>query len=356
MHPSKDVLFRKLSSYFWESGVILCLHRILPNERRSPLDIPRDLEVTPQYLEAVLFNCLRLGYEFISMDEIAQRLGERQQRPQLAITFDDGYRDNLEHALPVLERMEAPFTVYVTTGLVEGAIRGWWHELEDLILQSDALLLPDSTGELSRHPCGNRDSRNQTYLKAYSLLKNAGPRAVEQLRQIRDLNGIEAVVGRDERMMDWGELRRLDAHPLVEIGAHTRTHPRLIWLDEAGVRNEISGSRRDLEERLGHPVRHLAYPHGARSDLPDNIARIASEEGFATAVTTEGRNLRPTDAGHPHTLPRKAISGLQPPLSSTIGHIVGWKDSLVARRAGQAGRWLRQVFRSDSAPPPPPWG
>ena len=106
-------------------GAVLMFHHVRPS-------VPRDfapnamLEITPAFLDAALPRVRALGYRLLSLDEALDELrcgGVAAAPPFAVLTFDDGYRDNLAHALPVLEKHRAPFTVYVTTGFAERRAR-----------------------------------------------------------------------------------------------------------------------------------------------------------------------------------------------------------------------------------------
>jgi peptidoglycan/xylan/chitin deacetylase (PgdA/CDA1 family) len=119
-------------------GAILMLHRVLPHGEQSRLAANRRLEITPEYLERVIIQLQRHGYHAISMDRLASGF-ERQKWPTPFVCFsvDDGYADTLTHALPVFERYQIPFIVYVATGFIDGTILPWHLVLEALLLASD---------------------------------------------------------------------------------------------------------------------------------------------------------------------------------------------------------------------------
>jgi polysaccharide deacetylase len=93
-------------------------------------------------LEAILRWLKHRSIQFVSLDQAMQRLGEPQAAPFAVFTFDDGYADNLTRALPIMERLNAPFTVYVTTGMITRTIDAWWFGLAALIRARDQIELP----------------------------------------------------------------------------------------------------------------------------------------------------------------------------------------------------------------------
>ncbi len=115
------------------TGVILTFHRVRPKGPATGYAPNRALEITPRFLEVALDVVAREGFELVSLDEARRRLADGESSPFAALTFDDGYRDTLEAALPVLERRDVPFTVYCATGFIERTARLWWLELDSLI-------------------------------------------------------------------------------------------------------------------------------------------------------------------------------------------------------------------------------
>src|SRR4051794_38654537 len=99
-------------------GVILTFHHVRPWIEKA-FAPNRLLEITPEFLDRVLATLDEMGFELASLDEVPARLREGG-RPFAALTFDDGYRDLVEHALPVLRRHAAPFTAFVTSDFADG--------------------------------------------------------------------------------------------------------------------------------------------------------------------------------------------------------------------------------------------
>lgn len=116
------------------AGAILMFHRVRPCERRD-FAPNRLLEITPEFLDAVLTRLTALGFAIVSLDKALAILtsGAGLGQPFAVLTFDDGYKDTRDVALPILEKHQAPFTLYVTTGFAERTTRLWWVELEEAI-------------------------------------------------------------------------------------------------------------------------------------------------------------------------------------------------------------------------------
>ncbi|MFZ4533395.1 MAG: polysaccharide deacetylase family protein, partial [Alsobacter sp.] len=238
----------------------------------------RLLEVTPQFLDAALARATSLGFQFASLDQVVAHVRARGDGPpQLAVTFDDGYVDNLEHALPVLRRHGVPATVFVTPGFADRTSTLWWLDLEHAIAASPEVVVDLGTGE-ERLPCAGDAQRSAAFERIYWSLRS-GPEA--RLRSTIALlaarAGIDTQATVARLCLDWAGLARLAADPLVSIGAHTMTHPMLAKHDAAVVRSEMAQSRDVIVERLGVPVRHLAYPVGDPGSAGSREFAMAAE-------------------------------------------------------------------------------
>ena len=109
--------------------------------------------------------------------------------------------------------------------------------------------------------------------------------------------------------MNWDEIRKIAAHPLVSIGSHTVNHFNLKRLSEERARREMTDVQRILEAELGETPKHMAYPYGYASAVGCREVALAKEAGYVSAVTTRHGVLRAEHADHLHALPRISING-----------------------------------------------
>lgn len=288
-------------------GVVLMLHRVTRAAPRM-LGLNAHLAVTPDFLDAVIAQMKRLGYRFVSMDEAASLIGTGGDgRPFAAITADDGYRDNLVEALPVLEAHAAPMAIHVAPGLVDGTADLWWEVLERVVEARDRVAIPG--GEVL--DCGTVPEKRGAFrhLQAW-LTGTVDERAlVAALRALAADAGIDAQVPSREGLMGWDEIARIARHPLVTIGAHTISHVNLRRLSEEDARAEMSGAADILAERLGKRPKHMAYPYGFERAVGPREVRLAAECGFETAVTTRHGLIQGGHRDHLQALPRLSVNG-----------------------------------------------
>ena len=289
-------------------GVILMGHHVRPL-RAAGFAPNRLLEITPDFLDLALTMLAARGFELVSLDEVPDRLAHGG-KPFAALTFDDGYRDNVEHALPVLRRHGAPATFFVTDDYAQGRGRLWWLELEEAIRRLDRIVVAvgSRTFDLDASTDTAKTAAFEAVYWALRTLPEDDLRAA--VAGLCEGAGVDMAGLVRSNCLTFAEIAALSREPGVTIGAHTLTHPRLAMLDEAEARREIGASQSLVEAAIGAPVRHFAYPVGDRTSAGPRDFALARQAGFLTAVTTRPGHLFPEHASHPHALPRVSLNGL----------------------------------------------
>ena len=297
-------------SHMQHAGLILMFHHVAPPDANR-LAVNKGLEVMPETLDQVL-SCLKAqDYDLVSMDAVPERLANasRGQRRFAALTFDDGARDNLIHAAPVLLRHGAPFTVYVTTGFTSGEAAPWWHVVERAALSAQSLTLETQDG-LHRFNTSSRADKERSALALHNCLWRASETMrAEHAASLARQAGLDMPALCRELFMDWAELADIAALPGCSIGAHTRTHPKLAEISESAAMAEIGDARDRIRQRLNREARHLSYPYGVAGCCDAREYELARKAGYATAVTTRRRMLAGSDVQELTSLPRIPING-----------------------------------------------
>ena len=291
-------------------GAILTFHHVRPAVARD-FSPNRGLEIEPEFLDALLGHLRRCGYRFLSLDEALDALAEPApaQAPFVALTFDDGYRDLVEFALPVLQRHRTPFIAYVTTNFAEGDGRLWWIELEAAIARLDRIEI-ETGGEPFTAKAASAGEKVRAFSRLYWRLR-AGSEA-ELLRVTAALceqAEIEPASFAKRLCLDWGELASLAQHELATVGAHSVTHARLAKLDSEAARTEIAESQARISLKLKIDVRHFCFPVGDPTSAGPREFALARDLGFRSGVTTAPGVLSPEDIGAPFSLPRISVNG-----------------------------------------------
>ena len=301
---------RLLAGRYGGLGVILTLHHVrLATDRVFAEN--RLLEITPGFLEGVLRLLRSLDYDIIPIDQVKKRLETDGSARRFAVlTFDDGYRDTRDYALPILKRYDAPFAVYAVPGFADRTTPLWWLDLEDAVRARDTIDM-DIAGRRFVHPTRTPAEKIAGFRRLYWALRALGdPEASHLVATMAADAGIDTI-GRVARLcMDWSELRDLARDPLATIGAHSLSHPRLKTLPDAEAQREIIASKSRVEQELGRPIRHFAYPVGDVTSAGVRDFAFARAAGFETAVTTRPGTLVAEHALHLTALPRLSVNGL----------------------------------------------
>ncbi|NDA46362.1 MAG: polysaccharide deacetylase [Alphaproteobacteria bacterium] len=308
-------LHHKLAPWTRGLGSILMFHHVRP----APVNdfAPnRLLEITPEFLDEILTKVVAAGFDIVSLDEAVARIGqadllkEQVQRPFVVLTFDDAYRDNRVHALPILVKHQAPFTLFVTSGFAEGTARLWWVELGRAIERLDHLQIVIAGRSLDL-PAHTNAQKKVAYDTIYWRLRPLHDvdilAATASLCAQASLSPTEIV---RSLCMNWDELRLMAKEPLCSIGAHSKTHALLARHEDAVVEDELLASRQLIEQELSVQVRNLAYPLGDRQSAGQREFALAKRLGYASAVTTRPGMLFPNHAEHLTALPRMSVNGL----------------------------------------------
>jgi peptidoglycan/xylan/chitin deacetylase (PgdA/CDA1 family) len=242
----------------------------------------------------------RNGWSIVSLDECIEKLASNDRSGRYAVlSFDDGYRDNVSVALPIMERHNAPFMMYVPTGAPTRSMQSWWLGLRKLFLSRDNVTI-DALGR--RFHCSDLQSKMSAFEEVRRWVSQDLRRS-ELLAPTFKQNGISLAALNDTYFLDERELGILAHHPLASIGGHTTSHPALPTLEQSSARAELADNRRYLEDLLQLPVRHVAYPYGACGVREEHLA---DELGFQTAVTTREARLY-DDKLAPFALPRIGV-------------------------------------------------
>ena len=209
----------------------------------------------------------------------------------IALTFDDGYRDNLEVGAPVLERLGLPATFFLVPGILDGTVSPWWETVAWAMGNATRTSL-DWEGQAL--PVGGRAGGRTLELVTERLKEHdqaARGRAVAELVERLEPAGEP---GHRRLFLDWDGARELLARGF-EVGAHSMDHAILARETPAAQLTDLVESRRRLEDELGTAVEVLAYPNGSRTDYDAATVDAARRAGYSHGLTARsGWNSRAT--------------------------------------------------------------
>lgn len=301
-------------SSYWTGGTggILMLHHVRENDK-SEFAPNSHLQITPRFLDRVLSSARKSGFELASMDQVVEHYQQAKPDPNrklLAITLDDGYRDNLQNAVPVFEKHNAPFTIFIAPGLIDGRADLWWEDLSAIIAARDTLRIA--------MPRGNKEFDVSTLAKKYQTFNElvawltTNVSETEQRKIVQELAWmykIDTKAHCKNQLMTWQEIHTLNQNPLCTIGAHTIHHYAVARLSEEEATWEMRESAKILKAELGQMPEHFAYPYGYPAAAAKRDFDIARDLGFKSAVTTRHGVLQPEHGDHLHALPRISLNG-----------------------------------------------
>lgn len=287
-------------------GLILVYHRII--ELQSD---PWGLAVSPRHFVEHL-EVLRKHSQPLPLMQTVNAIQHRALPwgRTLVVTFDDGYADNLYIAAPLLDRYDVPATVFLTSGYIGGGREFWWDALERILLGPEVLppeLRITAAGRISewslgearyyaqdvrrsdrkrfaaRH--GRPSGRYELYRAVHRVLQPLDDKErVSVLNDLSDWGGVTMSARESHRCLSPDDVMALARRELIELGAHTVTHPGLPALPEASQREEIRQCKLELEQLLARPVTSFAYPYGQYA--AETVA-LVREEGFSCACSTQ---------------------------------------------------------------------
>lgn len=290
-------------------GAIFTLHHVRPFQAHAA-NPNRHLEVTPDFLDMAIRQLKADGYRFSALADLPALLADkRDDRPVAAFTLDDGYRNNADHALPVFERHGVPFTVFVCKGFSERSHTIWWETAAALVNAHDAIDVDFASG-----PQRLKTATQAEKIAAFCAVSDAVFRgdeadAIARLDRSALAAGVDAQVLTAELVMEPAALGELCRHPLATLGAHTVSHRALSALSDADVADELHQSADYVEAISGQRPQVLAYPYGDGRSVCPRTQRIATEQGFAMAVTTAPGTLADAGDGRLWSLPRISLNG-----------------------------------------------
>ena len=293
------------------AGVILRFERVRPRRtaRFQPL---RSREITPRFLDRTIRALKRWKFDIVSMDEVCRRAVTLASPRRFAcLTFDGGYRDLITSAYPLLAEHRVPFAVYVPTAFPDGVGEAWWLALEAVIARENRLSLVMDRKE-QRFDIAGASEKYQLYEFLESWMRSLGPADLSfAINDLCKRYSVDLAALSREASMDWTELAKLAADPLVTIGSATVNYPVLSNLKDVAVLREMTMGRAVAEAAFRRDVRHFAYPFGDRASWRAQHAAMAAEAGLASAVSTIPGVVEAEGRTNLHALPRIAWDGRQ---------------------------------------------
>lgn len=303
--PARPSLLRLMATGLYHTGVlrtlsvaagyvqgaqafqILTFHRV--NDDHDPFFPALGIEVFERQMTYIAG-----AYRVLTVEELVDRMRRHAlPRNALAITFDDGYRDTLSHAAPILARHGLPATIFLATGFIGTSEVPWFDRVAMAFKLTSVPAFEAPWGEIL--PLPDQAARLRALEAALARLKRSRePDFARDLERVLDSLGVSDPRCFKNLMLSWDDVHAL-AGLGFSLGAHTVTHPILSRVSASRARAEIHGSRAMIESACGGPPAAFAYPNGGSADYTETVKHLVREAGFTCAVTTRfGVNTRNT--------------------------------------------------------------
>lgn len=252
------------------------------------------------------------------------------EHDSICITFDDGYMDNFTNALPILQALHIPATIFVSTGTMNTKQEFWWDDLERNIYEgnfdrSPFFELQDEVFSC-RWEVKTHEQQEELYKTLHWLMYNkiSLNKRENWMRQLYKWNGWDENGREQNRTCQVDKCLTKDIS-LITIGAHTVHHPSLAYLETTEQEYEILESKKKLENQFNSPVRTFSYPFGGKNDFTDETIKICKKAGFVkVAANYSGVWTNDCD---PYRIPRNIVRDWD--INGFINNIkMFWKASI----------------------------
>ena len=316
-------LYKFAPSHIRGRGLIFTLHQVGP-KRNNPFDPNSILKITPEFLEATIKLVKEQGYDIIKMDDLPARLADESNKtPFILFTMDDGYRDNRDVALPIFEKYNVPILIYIVSDFSSKTGQLWWLVLEEIIRKNS---------QVKNHLAGDEvltwctpAEQHKIFYKLYWHLRRMDQwKQRSAISRLAEENGVDISAITTTNIMNWQELRALKDHPLVTLGAHSKSHFAISCLPEKQIIEDITAGIERHQAELGQKPAHFAYPYGDAGSAGSREFALVKELGFETAVTTRKGLVYSSHKNHLTALPRISLNGDYQSLKYVNTYLSGW--------------------------------
>lgn len=254
--------------------IVLLYHRICPLDKLS--SIKDDISVDPTIFESqikYLKNRIQNFYDSIKLD--------CSKSDSVVITFDDGYKDNLDYAFPILKKYNVPAVIFICPDIITKKRKMWWDELSDLVIKTSKKTLFYFGSNFNLSDTANKKRSFKILARLLSGIENNMDCHLASLRKLLDVSDTDD----DNLLLNWDEIKYLSDHGIY-FGSHTLNHRRVsLCNSNEELVNEIKLSKSIIEEKTKKVVDLFAYPYGRETDYNLNAIQVVQESGYKFAFS-----------------------------------------------------------------------
>ncbi len=284
-------------------GAILMLHRV-DSPDNNGIWWNQHLRISPKTLEEMISYARKRNCKFVSLDEMADALTDKKRhRRMIAITLDDGYRDNYTNGWSVFSNTRTPFTIFICTKMVKGEMLYWWEILEQLVLHHDSITLNDGRS----FSCSTKEEKELAFLDIREIILQLPQGNLEEsLRPLFINYDIDYHFGNQNLGLSWEQIRELRQDPLATIGNHTYSHKAFTGCTDKEIGADIDRADTEMQSNTGIKMRHFAFPFGEAVAVSEHNIELVKHLGFRTSATTKEDFVRYNTS--PLDLPRLFVT------------------------------------------------
>jgi len=294
--------------FFSGIGHILTFHRVLP---QSSFTIPENkvLEVSPHFLEKLIFFYKEHKYDFVSLDTVYERLEytKKSKSKFVAFTFDDGYADVYEYAFPLMQKHNVPLNLYITTDFPDKKAFLWWYMIDDLFKNNKRITFQYQNNEVVLNSTTDKEKQ-----KGFKFLRNIILNDYSNYKSVfNNIISDYALCAEKyahSETLSWEHIKKMSAHELVCIGNHSISHPVFNRLTQEQIVFEVLTSKQIIENHIQKEVSHFAYPYGGKDEVGRREFDILKDLNFKTCTTTRLSNIFKGHSAFTECLPRIGLA------------------------------------------------
>lgn len=272
-------MLQSINYFFRGNGAILTYHRVLPDSIISQDSILNIAVSISNFRKQIKY--LKNNFSILPINNFLRHINSESKQFKILITFDDGYKDNLDHAFPILKEFNVPAIIYVITKFIGNTSLPWWNKLDDFLRNNSSL---------------KNKKKRFSYVKRVFLLGDQ-LKIDKQLSLFINKNNKK----NNQIFLNHKEVKYLSEQKLITIGSHSHSHYNFSRLEDKQAFNEFKISKSILEKIIKKKITHFSYPYGDYENINFSHIRFLKQLGYISAMTTIRNKM-----DHPDTflLPR----------------------------------------------------
>ena len=265
---------------------ILLYHRVCDGAESWQLPAVKSAVFEKQIEYIKKFYCPISLNQYIDYKTLQKPLPENGKRGYVIVTFDDGYKDNYEYAIPILRKYNVPATFYITLDFINKHSLVWTSQVSYILHKSKIKKI--EFPEFGIVSIENIRQINSTYHQIVDKYRfsdtHTHTRIIQELQSVCNVSDVPSSW---PFYMSWNEVKEIASDDLFDIGGHTISHPNLVTLNKEMLHKEISEAKSELEKMINKKLVSFAYPFGLKEDFNKDVIDEIVSAGFKGAVTAE---------------------------------------------------------------------